>query len=49
MGEYIGRIYEEVKGRPHYVVKEVSSEELSQSEVGSAMWHKGIHVRRDTE
>jgi polyisoprenyl-phosphate glycosyltransferase len=39
MGEYIGRIYDEVKGRPHYVVKEVSPEELSQSEVrqGSAM------------
>jgi len=33
MGEYIGRIYDEVKGRPHYVVKEVSPEEISQSEV----------------
>ena len=42
MGEYIGRIYDEVKGRPHYVVKEVSPEELSQSEVrqGSAMGRK---------
>lgn len=32
MGEYIGRIYDEVKGRPHYVVKEVSSEEMAPSE-----------------
>jgi hypothetical protein len=42
MGEYLGRIYDEVKGRPHYVVKEVSPEELAQSEIrqGSAMCRK---------
>src|SRR5215831_890741 len=38
MGEYIGRIYDEVKGRPHYVVKEVSPEEMSQSEV----WQRDV-------
>jgi dolichol-phosphate mannosyltransferase len=25
MGEYIGRVYDEVKNRPHYVLKETSS------------------------
>ena len=43
MGEYIGRIYEEVKGRPHYVVKEVSPEELSQNEVRQ---HDAMHWGR---
>jgi hypothetical protein len=23
VGEYVGRIYEEVKGRPHYVIEKV--------------------------
>lgn len=37
MGEYVGRIYEQVKGRPLYVLKETSFvEEAAQTDLGQA-------------
>jgi dolichol-phosphate mannosyltransferase len=33
MGEYIGRIYDEVKGRPHFIVKEAGLKESSDAHV----------------
>jgi dolichol-phosphate mannosyltransferase len=37
IGEYVGRVYEEAKGRPHYVVSKVVSQRILGSNPGSAV------------
>jgi dolichol-phosphate mannosyltransferase len=37
IGEYVGRVYEEAKGRPHYVVSKVVSQRVPGSNPGDAV------------
>lgn len=32
IGEYVGRVYEETKGRPHYVIRDIFSQHRAYSE-----------------
>jgi polyisoprenyl-phosphate glycosyltransferase len=43
IGEYIGRVYEEAKGRPHYVVREVVGRANHRMEVAEELERTGIN------
>ena len=43
IGEYIGRVYEEAKGRPHYVVREVVGRANHRIEVAEELERTGIN------